>query len=81
MTAKEAIQFEKERLEEHKIKLSKLYKEVNVIRERIESSTEEEDKEQLQSKLNTKIRKIAYLIGYIKGIEYHYLELRKFCKL
>lgn len=80
MTAKETIQFEKEKLEEHKINLSKLYKEVNVIRERIENSTEE-DKEQLQSKLNTKLRKIAYLIGYIKGIEYHYLELRKFCKL
>ena len=80
MTAKEAVQFEKERLEEHKNNLSKLYKEVNEIREKIESSTEE-DKEQLQSKLNTKLRKIAYLIGYIKGIEYHYLELRKFCKL
>lgn len=80
MTAKETIQLEKERLEEHKINLSKLYQEVNVIRERIENSTEE-GKEQLQSKLNTKLRKIAYLIGYIKGIEYHYLELRKFCKL
>ena len=80
MTAKEAIQFEKERLEEYKNNLSKLYKEVNAIRERIENSTEE-DKEQLQSKLNAKLRKIAYLIGYIKGIEYHYLGLRKFCKL
>lgn len=80
MTAKEAVQLEKERLEEHKNNLSKLYKEVNVIRESIESSTGE-DKEQLQSKLNIKLRKIAYLIGYIKGIEYHYLELRKFCKL
>lgn len=80
MTAKETIQLEKERLEEHKISLSKLYQEVNVIRERIENSTEE-DREQLQTKLNTKLRKIAYLIGYIKGIEYHYLELRKFCKL
>ena len=80
MTAKEAVQFEKERLEEHKNNLNKLYKEVNVIRERIEDGTEE-DKEQLQSKLNTKLRKIAYLIGYIKGIEYHYLELRKFCRL
>lgn len=80
MTAKEAVQLEKERLEEHKNNLSKLYQEVNVIRERIENSTEE-DKEQLQSKLNAKLRKIAYLIGYIKGIEYHYLGLRKFCKL
>ena len=80
MTAKETIQFEKKKLEEHKNNLSNLYKEVNVIRERIENSTEE-DKEQLQTKLNTKLRKIAYLIGYIKGIEYHYLELRKFCRL
>ena len=80
MTAKEAVQFEKERLEEHKINLSKLYKEVDMIRERIENSTVE-DKEQLQSKLNAKLRKIAYLIGYVKGIEYHYLELRKFCRL
>lgn len=79
MTAKETIQLEKERLEEHKINLSKLYQEVDVIRERIENSTE--DKEQLQSKFNTLNLEIAYLIGYIKGIEYHYLELRKFCNL
>ena len=79
MTAKETIQLEKERLEEHKINLSKLHQEVDVIRERIENSTE--DKEQLQSKLNTLNLEIAYLIGYIKGLEYHYLELRKFCKL
>lgn len=80
MTAKEAIQLEKEKLEEHKINLSKLYQEVDVIRERIENSTEE-DKEQLQSKVNTLNLEIAYLIGYIKGLEYHYLELRKFCNL
>lgn len=80
MTAKETIQLEKEKLEEHKINLSKLYQEVDVIRERIENSTEE-DKEQLQSRLNTLNLEIAYLIGYIKGLEYHYLELRKFCKL
>lgn len=80
MTAKEAVQLEKEKLEEHKNNLNKLYQEVNAIRERIENSTGE-DKEQLQSKLNAKLRKIAYLIGYIKGIEYHYLGLRKFCKL
>lgn len=80
MTAKEAVQLEKEKLEEHKNNLSKLYREVSEIRERIENSTEA-DKEQLQSKLNAKLRKIAYLIGYIKGIEYHYLGLRKFCKL
>lgn len=79
MTAKETIQLEKERLEEHKNNLSKLYQEANVIRERIENSTE--DKEQLQSKLNTLNLEIAYLTGYIKGLEYHYLELRKFCKL
>lgn len=79
MTAKETIQLEKERLEEHKNNLSKLYQEANVIRERIENNPE--DKEQLQSKFNTLNLEIAYLIGYIKGLEYHYLELRKFCKL